>query len=96
MMAAPRVENIITLQGIPIGIVLLCPEAHNPPRALRCESPADYKYPSPIGNPSPFGFIARCDVCGFRVEMSGDRLPTVRMLEDGFGYFPLSDEVKFQ
>lgn len=76
-----------------IGILLTCPECPLiAARPLRCETPADYRdfeAPPLVGNPGPMGFIARCDYCGFRVEMHGDRLPTVAMLkEEGFDGWP--------
>jgi hypothetical protein len=33
--------------------------------------------------PGELGFILRCKVCGHRIDMVGDRLPSVTMLEEG-------------
>lgn len=85
-MVAPRAETIFTSRRTVVGIMLFCPEC--PPvlgSPLRVETPADYPntYPLPelVGKAGPLGFIARCDQCGFRVEMHGDRLPTVKMMQ---------------
>lgn len=82
-MVAPKAHTIFT-DRYPrvVGIVLTCPECayHRP---LRCETPTDYpigEAPELVSNAGPLGFILRCDACGFRVEMHGDRLPPVRML----------------
>lgn len=83
-MVAPKAETIFTFgQRKVVGIVLLCPvcDIASP---LRCETPKDYpvgEVPDLVGNAGPLGFVARCDVCGFRVEMHGDRLPPVRMMQ---------------
>lgn len=90
-MVAPKAESIFTMRGEAVGIVLYCPECEPTTgirwtRPLRVETMADYEFkpfptPNLVTNPGPLGFIARCDVCGFRVEMHGDRLPTVEMMD---------------
>lgn len=85
-MVAPRAETIFTMHTHrAVGIILFCPECPlilGTP--LRVETSADYAngYPLPelVAKAGPLGFIARCDVCGFRVELHGDRLPTVAMM----------------
>lgn len=85
-MVAPKAETIFTMHHRTVGIVLFCPEC--PPilgTPLRVETMADYEFrpfpaPNLVTNAGPLGFIARCDDCGFRVEMHGDRLPTVAMM----------------
>lgn len=84
-MVAPKAESIFNRLGVVTGMLLHCPEC---PlllgRPLRVETPADYlgmmPIPDLVTNAGPLGFIARCDACGFRVEMHGDRLPTVAMM----------------
>lgn len=84
-MVAPRAETIFTHRHSVAVILLYCPEC--PPflgSPLRVETAEDYpkpRFPVPdlVGNAGPLGFIARCDQCGFRVEMHGNRLPTVAM-----------------
>jgi hypothetical protein len=89
-MVAPRAETIFDWnRHVVVGVVLRCPECSgvlaNP---LRVETIADYvgvggiAVPELVRNAGALGFILRCDVCGFRVEMHGDRLPTVAMLKD--------------
>lgn len=85
-MVAPKAETIFTMRHRTVGIVLFCPEC--PPvlgTPLRVETIADYEFrpfpaPNLVTNAGPLGFIARCDDCGFRVEMHGDRLPTIGMM----------------
>lgn len=88
-MVAPRAETIFA--GIRgggrriAGITLACPTCTVGWRPLRVETAADYppgKAPELAGNAGPLGFIARCDACGFRVELHGDRLPTVAMMKE--------------
>lgn len=88
-MVAPKAETIFTMHTHrPVGIVLFCPECPSIlGRPLRVETVADYEYrpfpaPNLVTNPGPLGFVARCDDCGFRVEMHGDRLPTVAMMQE--------------
>ncbi len=79
-MVAPKAETFFTNRHRVVGIVLSCPECDFP---LRCETGNDYpfgKAPDLVGNAGPLGFLARCDCCGFRVKMHGDRLPTVAMI----------------
>ncbi len=82
-MVAPKAETIFSARyRRAVGICLACPECRYGP-ALRCETPDDYpigEAPDLVKNAGPLGFIVRCDRCGFRVEMHGDRLPPVRML----------------
>lgn len=82
-MVAPRAETMWTFgpNRKVVGIVLSCPECEWP---LRCETGNDHphgKAPDLIANAGPLGFIARCDACGFRVQLRGDRLPTVAMMD---------------
>ena len=84
---APRAESIFTLgpNRRVVGIVLFCPECPNltVEAPLRVETGDDYppgQAPELVAQAGPLGFIARCDRCGFRVEMHGDRLPPVAML----------------
>jgi len=87
-MVAPRAETIFRDYGrrrAPVGILFACPEC-SPIIAmpLRCETVEDFRpgeAPELVSNAGPLGFTARCDRCGFRVEMHGDRLPTVAMLK---------------
>lgn len=84
-MVAPKAETIFTNRHIVVGVMLYCPECPTIfGTPLRVEVPDDYpdSYPVPnlVGNAGPLGFIARCDKCGFRVEMHGNRLPTVAMM----------------
>jgi hypothetical protein len=87
--SAPTTKTIFTMSGRSVGVQLLCPncEAERPtPKfiALRCELPMDFKrgeVPDLAYRPGPMGFLLRCDRCGFRVEMHGDRLPTAWMLD---------------
>jgi hypothetical protein len=79
-MVAPRAETIFTNRHNVVGIALFCPECNS---SLRCETGKDHPHgqaPDLVGNAGPLGFIARCDACGFRVKMRGDRLPTVAMM----------------
>lgn len=87
-MVAPKAETIFTLRNRVVGILLYCPEC--PPilgTPLRTETPKDYpgevEVPEIVGKAGPLGFVARCDVCGFRVQMTGNRLPTVAMMKEG-------------
>lgn len=86
-MVAPKAETIFTMgrERRPVGILLSCPDCSGPFKMpLRCEVATDYpigKCPDLVGNAGPLGFILRCDSCGFRVELHGDRLPTVAMLK---------------
>lgn len=84
-MVAPKAETIFTNRQNVVGIALTCPECDW--LALRCEIVSDYpplQCPDLVGNAGPLGFIARCDNCGFRVEMKGTRLAPVAMLrQDG-------------
>ncbi len=83
-MVAPQAETIFGRDQRVVGIILACPECPTPWVPLRVETARDHTYPVPelAGEPGPLGFILRCDVCGFRVEMKGNRLPTVAMLRE--------------
>lgn len=89
-MVAPKAETIYTFgrRRDVVGIILFCPECPNITMAapLRIETGDDHPAghaPELVSQAGPLGFIARCDRCGFRVAMRGDRLPTVEMLEGG-------------
>lgn len=85
-MVAPKAETLYSMRHRIAGILLYCPECVSVLGSLlRVETPNDYPFgecPDLVGNAGPLGFIARCDHCGFRVEMHGDRLPTVAMLNE--------------
>lgn len=88
-MVAPKAETVFTVNRNVVGIVLTCPDCEavttmlmNAP--LRVETPADWapgECPDEVGQAGPLGFVARCDACGFRVHLRGDRLPTTTMIE---------------
>jgi hypothetical protein len=62
------------------GLRFSCPECD---QGLRVESPLDWPLgdcPKSVGQVGGFTFVLRCDACGCRVEMKGNRLPTVQML----------------
>lgn len=83
-MVAPKARTQRLFDRL-VGIALYCPECPTILASmLRVETVADYttEVPELVANAGPLGFIARCDACGFRVEMHGDRLPTVAMLKD--------------
>lgn len=82
-MVAPRVRDVLRGRPRVVGIALECPTCS---WFLRTETTADWPLgpvPNLVANPGPLGFVMRCDKCGFRVEMHGDRLPTVAMLAWG-------------
>ena len=84
-MTAPRAANIFTNRRRLVGLQLDCPDCS---AALRVESPADYpagKCPEIIGHAGGLDFVVRCDGCGCRIEMTGNRLPRVSMLEKESG-----------
>lgn len=82
-MVAPKARTIWTTEDPrPRGITLFCPECRW--GILRCETPDDHApgaCPEEVANAGPLGFVARCDLCGFRVLLRGDRLPTVAMTQ---------------
>lgn len=87
LVVAPRAESIFTTRHMVVGIALQCPECpERAPSLLRVEVPKDRPetnglMPDLDLQDHRLGFIARCDRCGFRVHMKGDRLPTVAMLK---------------
>ena len=83
-MVAPKARDILN-RGRPLGVAFGCPEC-NGWYVLRLETARDYpagECPALAGQPGPLGFILRCDGCGFRVEMKGNRLATVAMIRQG-------------
>lgn len=85
-MSAPTTRTLFTMSKRVVGVQMLCPdcEADQKYIALRCETALDYLpgyAPELAGHPSPLGFIARCDRCGYRVEIIGNRLPSALMLD---------------
>lgn len=85
-MVAPKARSIFDRAREHVGVQLVCPECPNLTleRWLRVETVGDWpqgKAPDIVNNSGPLGFVLRCDSCGFRVHMKGDRLPTVDMME---------------
>lgn len=86
VMVAPRVRDIWDWDygsQRTVGIQFSCPECDLWFRSLRMETAKDWTgrmVPDLAAHPGPLGFILRCDGCGFRVEMHGNRLPTVGMM----------------
>lgn len=85
-MSAPTTKTLFHTSGRIVGVQLLCPDCEIARKrvALRCELPNDYPDPESrpdlVYRPGPLGFLLRCDRCGFRLEMHGDRLPNAAML----------------
>ena len=81
-MTAPKAESIFTSRRRLIGIRLDCPDCST---SLRVESPLDYpagECPEIVGHAGGLGFVVRCDSCGCRIEMKGNRLPRADMLRE--------------
>lgn len=79
-MSAPKAKSIFTTKRRVIGVQLDCLECS---QSLRVETAADYpagKCPDIVGHAGGLGFVVRCDGCGCRIEMKGNRLPSVGMI----------------
>lgn len=76
----PKVESIFTNRHQLVGLRFMCPECDS---GLRVESALDWPpggCPENVGQVGGLTFVLRCDACGCRVEMKGNRLPPVGML----------------
>lgn len=85
-MSAPTTKTLRTTSGRTVGVQLLCPDCESICKyiALRCESAMDYPQgaaPELACRPGPLGFLLRCDRCGFRLEMHGDRIPSAALMD---------------
>jgi len=85
-MSTPTTKTLFTTNKRVVGVQMLCQdcEADKKYIALRCETARDYpagSAPELAGHPSPLGFLLRCDRCGYRVEITGTRLPSAAMLD---------------
>lgn len=85
-MSAPTTRTLFTTTKRVVGVQMLCPdcEADQKYIAMHCETARDYppgSAPELVVSPSPLGFLLRCDRCGYRLKITGSRLPSAAMLD---------------